>query len=110
MKKNLRLSYKTMNTKLSLLFTFSILCLCSCELGTDRVYMEMYEAMKANSDAIENGIESKISAKKSWGSICVVQHLHSCLLRQKKKQTMEMQAKRDHEKQELMNSAVIPER
>ena len=38
-----------------------------------------------------------------------LQHLHSCLLRQKKKQTMEMQAKRDHEKQELMNSAVIPE-
>ena len=38
-----------------------------------------------------------------------LQHLQSCLLRQKKKEAMEKQAKRDHEKQELMNSAVIPE-
>jgi len=51
-----------MNTKLLIIFTCTIVCLCGCELGIDRVYMEMYEAMKANSDAIENGIESKISA------------------------------------------------
>jgi len=49
-----------MNTKLLIYFVCSMLLLCGCELGTDRVYMEMYEAMNANSDVIENSIQSKI--------------------------------------------------
>ncbi len=34
--------------------------LSGCELGTDRVYMEMYEAMNTNSDALENGMKDRI--------------------------------------------------
>lgn len=49
-----------MNTKLSLLLGFLIVCVCGCELGTDRVYMEMYEAMNANSTTIESSLKSKI--------------------------------------------------
>lgn len=51
-----------MNTKLLIYFVCSILLLSSCELGTDRVYMEMYEAMNANSNVIENSIEERIRA------------------------------------------------
>lgn len=54
-----------MSTKLLLITTFSIVFLCSCEFGTDRVYMEMYESMNANSTVIEDGIISKISVMKA---------------------------------------------
>lgn len=37
-----------------------MLLMCGCELGTDRVYMEMYEAMNTNSTTIENSIKPKI--------------------------------------------------
>ena len=51
-----------MNTKLLIIFACAIMCVCGCELGTDRVYMEMYEAMNANSEVIESGIKERIRA------------------------------------------------
>ncbi len=41
-----------------------MLLLCGCELGTDRVYMEMYTAMNVNSEAIEISIDERIRAMK----------------------------------------------
>ncbi len=49
-----------MNTKSLIYFVCSMLLLCGCELGTDRVYMEMYTAMNVNSDVLENSIQSEI--------------------------------------------------
>ncbi len=51
-----------MNTKLPIYLAALLLLICGCELGTDRVYMEMYEVMNVNSTTIENSIKSEISS------------------------------------------------
>ncbi len=55
-----RVYTKNMNNKLLIYLAALLLLICGCELGTNRVYMEMYEVMNVNSDAIQSSIEGRI--------------------------------------------------
>jgi len=52
-----------MNTKLLIYFVCSMLLLCGCELGTDRVYMEMYEAIDERIQAMREAVKRRPAYK-----------------------------------------------